>query len=1197
MRLKKLELQGYKTFASRTEFVFESGITAVIGPNGCGKSNVADAIRWVLGEQSYSLLRGKKTEDMIFSGSQRRARAGMAQATLVLDNEDGLFPVDFSELAIGRRAYRSGENEYLLNGSRVRLRDTEELLSVGSLGQRTYSVIGQGLVDAALSLRADERRALFEEAAGISLYKERREDALKKLDETQRNLERVDDILTEISPRMRRLERQAERSREFNQVQADLENLLYLWYGHHWEMAKHRLRAARREAESCSAELTSISEEQVELDGRLSQMRHEAGRLRAHLGDLHRENSQLHQQAEAVQRNLAVQTERLRMLRLQQEEIEAELTPLQEQRERAAGLLAQAETTLAQASGQREEQQAAVQAAQHALEQRRREIAQLREQEQRLQREWVRLESQASSLADRRAELGREAVRLAAEQEAEQETMAQAAADRKTAAETLSGHQARLAEFERQIGSLQQRREELRPQRQTAQSELERLRGIRQEAQARLAGLEAQLGALEALRARGAGHTAAVQDLLAAPDRPAGILAPVAQLLPAPAELEAAIAAALGDQLSALVVADWDSAERVLAHPAANERELALLPLSSLRPPRPISAPDDPDVIGVATALVQCEPAYRPAANLLLGQAVLVRHLQAARRIAPSLPAGGRAVTLEGLVVWQDGRVTRPGHSDGSGLLAQERAWRALPEQMAQAGAALEAAGAELAAELAQVEALDAQLDGLEQELRAAQEARQSADREREAASLQLDRLKQNIAWHQQRLAEMAQRAAAQQDELASLEGSAGDLEQAQAELRTQHQQLRMQLAELPVNELADQLAALERALAQTEGARQNQQALVATHRNTFQQFVQQLENRNRRSAELAGERQLLAKEVESQREQETRLAKELAAANELIAPAEARLKVVEAELDRLLHSEEKLKRQVRNAEHAASRAQLALDRQEAELEHLRSRIQDDLGLVHLPLDEDIAGQTPLPLGEMVGQLPLVKELPPGLQESIQRRKQQLRRMGPVNPNAPSEYLELAQRHTFLTEQMADLKQADGKLREVIAELDVVMEREFQVTFRAVAAEFKEAFTRLFGGGSARLILTDPDNPIQSGVEIIARPPGRRQQGLALLSGGERSLTAAALVFSLLKVSPTPFCVLDEVDAMLDEANVGRFREMLLELSERTQFIIITHNRGTIQAADTIYGISMGEDGVSQAISLRLDGEEVVAGR
>jgi chromosome segregation protein len=379
------------------------------------------------------------------------------------------------------------------------------------------------------------------------------------------------------------------------------------------------------------------------------------------------------------------------------------------------------------------------------------------------------------------------------------------------------------------------------------------------------------------------------------------------------------------------------------------------------------------------------------------------------------------------------------------------------------------------------------------------------------------------------------------------------------------------------------------------EGFRQNQQALVEAHRQSLGQLESQQTARERRLRDIDQERDELAQRINGEHGLDLALSEQIAGQSEQTAPDEKRLGEIEAESQEMLTVDDQHRRRVRRAERAQDLAQLTLDRRNVELERLRAAISDELGLVHLPLDGDIQGQSPLPLGEVVGQLPIVKELPTGLESSIQRRRQQLKRMGAINPNAPAEFIELEKRYAFLTEQVDDLQEADAKLRQVIAELDTMMAAEFKRTFDAVAAEFRKAFTRLFGGGTARLVLTDSDNAMQSGVEIVARPPDRRYQGLALLSGGERSLTAAALIFALLAVSPAPFCVLDEVDAMLDEMNVGRFREMLTELSAQTQFIVITHNRGTIQAADTIYGVSMSADGTSQIISLRLDGESLAA--
>jgi chromosome segregation protein len=1197
MRLNRLELQGYKTFATRTEFAFESGITAIVGPNGSGKSNIADAIRWVLGEQSYSLLRGKKTEDMIFAGSQKRARAGMAQATILLDNCDGKLPVDFSEVAIGRRAYRSGENEYLFNGNRVRLRDTSELLSASGLGQRTYNVIGQGLVDAVLSLRAEERRALFEEAAGIALYKERREDTLRKLEATRRNVERVTDILSEIEPRMRRLEREAGRSREFEQVRRDLENLLYTWYGYHWEIGKRRLRAAREQAQQHRATLEAIRSEQIALEERLALLRREAGDLRARLGTWHRQNSQLHHQAEELQRSLAVQAERLRMLDQRREELEAETEGLVRQQEEAAEQLSQAQQLYQRTDARVQEQQEIVSQLAARIDDHRARLDGLQEGERLAQREQIRLDEKLVQLESQRQDLQRHQEELKAEQETEAETLAQQKAEQTAADTELSRCQGELDALTEALSTLDQERMALRIDRQAAQVRLQELVARGHQARSDVIELEARQQALAAVRTQGAGYDTAAQQVLAWPDRPAGVIGPVGQLLRVPGDHESAIAAALGPDLSALVVANWETARDVVA--AAEQDgivgELRLLPLDLLRPAKPITVPDDPDSIGVASGLVTCDRAHQAVIHLLLGHTLVVRNREAARRMAGRLPRGAMVVTPDGMVLTQDGRLRRIGDEPRAQLLAQEREWHFLPDRITQAASALNEAETALAEGRGALDQLEARLDAINLRIQELQSDQQAASRARERAALGLDRLVQNIAWHAERIKAMEAQAAEQADELAHLASARQELEAQQAELggRLRHLKRELAAATEPLEALANELAGQERTLAHAQGLKQNHQALVDTHRNAVAQIEAQLAARHKRIEAIEEEQASLLAERAREREDEHELAEQIRAIGDQISPAEDSLAQIESELERLFDEEHRLRRRVRNTEHGANRAQLGLERQEDQLEHLRQRVEEELGLVDLPLNGDISGQTPLPLGEIVGHLPVVLELPANLDSSIQRRKQQLKRMGPINPSAPAEFEELSERHAFLHEQLDDLREADTKLRQVIAELDEVMRREFEETFAAVAEEFKSTFSRLFGGGSARLILTDPDDPIQSGVEIIARPPGRRQQGLALLSGGERSLTAAALIFSLLKISPTPFCVLDEVDAMLDEANVSRFREVLVELSERTQFIVITHNRGTVQAADTIYGVSMGDDGASQVISLRLEGDEL----
>jgi chromosome segregation ATPase len=870
MRLKQLEVHGFKTFANRLTFAFNEGITAIVGPNGSGKSNVADAIRWALGEQSYSVLRTKKTEDIIFSGSAARPRMGMAQVELTLENPFALAETEPpastaspnggdgsearpranvveeilqarpSEVTVLRRAYRSGENEYLINHQRVRLRDVQELLQHWGLARNTYAVVGQGLIDAALSLRAEERRALFEEAAGIGLYQSKKQNALEKLEETQQNLLRANDIINEIAPRLPSLARQADRARKYDSVATTLNEKLKQWYAYQWARAQeHYARSAAAEQEA-REQLNATRTRMHELDVRLAEARREAQILRAKLAEQRRARTSREGEYAARERDLAVLGERLRFAEQQRDEAQRELDSLTAN--------AESHTT-------------------------------------------------------------------------------------------------------------------------------------------RIAAAQARRGELE---------------------------------------------------------------------------------------------------------------------------------YQAARNIARKRLAEGRIAELE---------ATRASASKGLG----------------------------------------------------AGDVRDLARR--------LVELKQTLPLYEQSLPAVA-RLAARAEALAHHELT-----------RREREQL-LERARGELNEARTALALVERDV-------QAAQLAIDNAREAQKQAVTQVQARRTRQDNLARQVEAFTAQRDQLRTAVEAYARELQAMTAGAFPEETALAESERLQNELEEQETVVRSELTGLEEHYNRAVLDAERSRAEIARLESEIEDDLGAVEL--DTQAPQQLRLRLvyrrvapgaeeGEPAAEeetqelvvLPAVTTLPDGFEKEIRRLKNQMRYIGSVNPNAPAEFEELKQRHAFLTEQAADLVQAIERLHQAIAELDELMKDRFKRTFDAINVEFKRYFNLLFGGGTARLELTEPDNLIQTGVEIIARPPGKRAAHLAILSGGERSLTACALLFAILKASPTPFCVLDEVDAMLDEANVGRFREVLKELGGDTQFIVITHNRATIESANTVYGISMGDDGVSQVISLRL---------
>jgi chromosome segregation protein len=968
-------LQGYKSFAGKTEFEFGHSITAVVGPNGSGKSNIADSIRWVLGEQSYRLLRGRKTDDMIFAGSRSKARAGMAVATITFDNADGWLPIDYSEVSIGRRAHRDGRNEYMLNGQRVRLRDIQELLGSAGLAERTYTIIGQGLVDTILSLRAEERSKLFEEAAGITVHRMRREDSLRRLEKTQRNLERVKDILREIRPRLRSLERQAERAIAQDQIRQELRGALLSWYGYHWYRLQDSVAAAQAAADSSAAERD-----------RLRAAGEQAGQI------LHTANQEIEglrmAQREAVQRRDLLNAER-----------------------------AETERTLAVAVER---------------------LQWLEEQEASSNLDLIELESSRFEVIER----------LAAARDETRQKAQSLLPSANPAEDRLDNVEERRARLSEMIVELSEQASQLGQERAALQAKLEAAAG---------AALESDQFTRRMVEAAQKGVIS-------------GLVGELGEHLQIPDEFETAVHAALNGFERGMVFRYPGEVEMALEWLNQEDRKekLALLPQSWERELPPLEPPDDPGCLGCAADLVRAAAGYEPAARLLLGRALIVTDRRSARRILVDLPLDARAVTLEGEVFYPGGHVVVS--TNGKHDHAKEN-MRSRLDQASQ--------------ELEQVE---------------------------------------------------------------------GERHQLLAERDQAEQQVRAQLSREVIRASEDRVGSLE----------QQEHDLAAA--------LQKRRNRLERNLE----EQRAQQNVIAACQAETRLDTESALFTEL-EEVEQALSQAEAKREEILTSEIGSRDALQAAEEQHTQAQIELARLQQQLADVEIRIADDFALL-----EQESESTP----SIQDRLSRVESIAEDAEGQLNRLRNRLRRMGAVNPAARAEYEEVKERHDFLDTQVNDLTQAEARLRQVIAELDELMTREFHRTFEDVQKAFEQYFVRLFGGGAAQLHLLELDGRL--GIEMEVRLPGKRTQSLAMLSGGERSLTAVALIFALLKLSPTPFCVLDEVDAMLDESNVLRFSEILRELSAQTQFLLITHNRQTIQVADVLYGISIGRDNSSDVISLRL---------
>jgi chromosome segregation protein len=1191
MRLKSIELNGFKTFASKTIFEFANEITVIVGPNGSGKSNIADAVRWVLGEQSYKLLRGKKTLDMIFSGSEQRPRAGMAAATIVFDNSDGWLPIDFSEVSITRRAFRDGKNEYLINGQQVLFRDVYELLGQSGLAERTYTIIGQGLVDAALSLKAEERRSLFEEAAGIGLYRSRKAEAERRLEKTHRNLDRVEDILSELKPRLKSLERQAVRAEQYDQVKADLKVLLQEWYGYHWARVQTDLNEAKNLEANHRIELDAARKTQAAYDRDLSENQARVGSLRSRLNTWHRELAEHHNQKENISRERAVTDERIRSFEKRIQDLETDRIRLDEQKTLARERLDKALEEQKSRQGRFDESQQKVDQARQTLEKKRSHLSAL-EEEAATAREILtsNLEKQIrlrSQIADRKEQIQRKQARLdSAENQIKtardnyQKVHSSFEVLKKALDKTLSARE----KIENEIEDIRQEkiagekyRQEIIDQLSQAKTESSQLAAeltVLQQAEQKLAGYAD--GAKLLLQRSGSGKLG-------------GILGTLTKYIEVPEEYERPIAAALGDYLDAVILETGADADQALEVLLAESTKGVLLPLNRLIAlERPQVDRTIPGMIGLASDLVKTTPKYRPVLELLLSRVFVLKDRKDIQRVLRNQPHGTKAVTLKGEVFFTTGEIVT-GNAGQSGILSRSRQLNTWQEKISAADKKI----SQFKEDIQRIESKLVDFDRSEKEqigkLAQAKTAEDDAKESFNRVSLEQNSAERQMEWEAEQLQSLA--AEITEDEDVSkkisleLEIVQGDIAKSQEIVSRTSADLRT----ISLEEERDQLSHWETQFAVAERALADLNQRVDDRENAWTEASRQLQQNIDLVKEITAQTTGLREETKFLEDGEKTIQVEITELRMLIDDTDGQLSKDEEEQRNLQTKEAEARRILNQAERSYAQADINLTRNREKLESIQERIREDIGLVELEYNKDISGPTPLPLEGYVQKLPVVVEISKNLGSTIREQRAQLRRLGAINPEAQHEYREVNERHDFLTEQLSDLRKAEADLKEVIAELDVLMEREFRKTFNAVASEFREIFTQLFGGGKGQLILTEPDDLTGSGVDIQVRLPGRRVQGLSLLSGGERSLIAAALIFSLLKISPTPFCVLDEVDAMLDESNVARYRKLLRELSSDTQFIVITHNRNTVQVADVIYGIIMSPDSSSQVLSLKLD--------
>ena len=1179
MYLKSIEVQGFKSFANKILFEFHNGITGIVGPNGSGKSNVGDAVRWVLGEQSAKSLRGASMQDVIFSGTENRKPMGFASVSITMDNSDHKLPIEFDEVTVTRRVYRSGESEYRINGSACRLKDINELFYDTGIGKEGYSIIGQGQIDKILSGKPEERRELFDEAVGIVKFKRRKAAAQKKLEDERQNLVRVNDILSELTRQLGPLEKQSETAKIYLKKRDELKVLDVNMFLLEMEESRTELAALEEKLaiserdlkennqkyEKIRTEYDRLEEKITHLDGQIEGERAKNSENQLKRQQLAGQMDVLREQIRSVETSRKNQLERLEIIEKELEERKKELensrqefTDLKEERKKAQE---EEEDT----SVENDAIEASISHLNREIEGDKNEIIRILNQRASTKGKIQRYDTMMEQNQIRRAEVSQKLLRLRSEENEQEDS---------------------LKELQEKYETVSDRIEELTEESRTYEDAVEKLRQElmtqNQQAEQGQTAFHREASRLESLKnitERYDGYGNSIRRCMEQKAREPGLLGVVADLIKVEKAYEVAIETALGGSIQNIVTADEETAKRMIDFLKKNKFGRAtFLPLTSVGLRGGFTdngALKEPGVIGLASTLVRADQEYEGLVRYLLGRVVVVDTIDHAVALARKYRYSLRIVTLEGELLSPGGSMTGGSFRNSSNLLGRRREIEELEES---------------------VKLLRKDLDALNQSIDE-NRSRRNALRDKIAAlaeKLQKEYLVQNTA--KMEISQME----ARRDETASgyhhLKDEAVEIETQMAEIKEE---------KLRIQEELDASVKQEQEL--NERIEQNQKALEEERANLTEQ-KQRFENVHLRLAGFLQKEDFLKqntsrmeREVRSLNEEKLSVQKKLEDGETETLQKEENLKKIQESIDSgagiQKETEEKIKAlteekntcMVTQKGFFSEREALTEQKSLLEKENFRlSARQEKLEETRDSRINDIWEQYELTPGSAKE---LKREEYPEmnqLRKAVADLKNEIRSLGSVNVNAIEEYKELFDRHGFLKEQHDDLVESEKVLLGVIDELDAGMRRQFEENFVRIQSEFDKAFRQLFGGGHGKLELVEGEDILEAGVRIIAQPPGKKLQNMILLSGGEKALTAIALLFAIQNLKPSPFCLLDEIEAALDESNVARYANYLHKLTKNTQFIIITHRRGTMAAADRLYGITMQEKGVSALVSVNL---------
>lgn len=1184
MYLKSIEVHGFKSFANKITFQFHNGITGIVGPNGSGKSNVADAVRWVLGEQRIKQLRGASMQDVIFSGTEMRKPLGYAYVAITLDNTDHQLAIDYDEVTVSRRIYRSGESEYRINGSVCRLKDVNELFYDTGIGKEGYSIIGQGQIDKILSGKPEERRELFDEAAGIVKFKRRKATAEKKLEDEKQNLVRVNDILSELEKQVGPLERQSEKAKVYLKRKEELKTYdvnVFLLENERLkgqlESVGEKYKIASDDLSTTTAQYEGIKEEYEKVQGEIERLEEAIESARDNLansnvlrGRLEGEINVLKEQIHSAKANEEHLQNRRKAVQKEIDTREEEKSGILEQKKGIDEQVNEMEAARSEARALLQAVQSKIEELNTNIESGKNTIIDALNERATIKSKIGRYDTMMEQINIRRAELNARLLRARTDEAAQEETI-----------QKLEEEFKRINE---EIRSLNDEQQTLEEKNSAIRDKLSEKDQKLRDTQVVYHQEKSKLEALSNLTERYEGYGGSVKRVMEKKDSEKGIVGVVADIIKTDKKYETAIETALGGNIQNIVTDNEETAKKMIGF-LKKERagRATFLPLTSITKPQEFKNPDalkEDGVIGMADALVHTEEKYRNVAKAMLGRIVVVDNVDHAVKIARKFDYGVRMVTLEGELLVPGGAISGGAFRNNSNLLGRRREMEELETKVKKTLADIDALLEEIENIKKERQRVRLRLEGVKSTIQdkfieqntARMNVMQAEERKNETEA-GFDKLKAEEQEIENNIREITEKKDEIQHELLSSQ----DMEK---RIEVQIQEFQKELEEKRAEESdrtakASELDMEVEKMLQTQGFHQQNVERIEGELDRHSAELKEIEEGLFKTTEDIAEKEKNIREIEktitsshtTQSDTQTKLQKDVAAKEELAAKQKSffarreemseRMGALDKEVYRLNAQKERLEESV-----------------ESQINYMWDEYEITL--------TDAAGLR----DEEMDDLPAMKK-------QISVLKDEIKKLGDVNVNAIEDYKNLMERYEFLKGQHDDLVEAEKTLLGIIEELDAAMRKQFTEKFAEISREFDKVFKEMFGGGKGTLELLEEEDILEAGIRIVAQPPGKKLQNMMQLSGGEKALTAIALLFAIQNLKPSPFCLLDEIEAALDESNVSRFAAYLHKLTKHTQFIVITHRRGTMEQADRLYGITMQEKGVSTLVSVNLVDSEL----